>query len=223
MSIEAWKRRVTHSANVSPDLLMNNPDNVKIHPESQVDAMRELLKQVGYVGDVLVSQRSNVVLDGHMRIMIAIRDGEPTIPVSYVDLSATEEQQAMVYLFQTTRMARLDPLILERAIDSVGITDDQVGAFLGSLAAQHGIEYTDAYAAAMASIGEQPTEDGGVLTTHDRHYFGAVDEDQPFVIGDIAFLIDADTFEAWAGRMRAEFTTRPRTIMFEVVRRLGLQ
>jgi len=63
--------------------------------------MTDVLDELGWLQGVLVNERSGLVIDGHMRLDLAVRQGQPTIPVSYVDLSDQEE---------ATVLATLNPL-----------------------------------------------------------------------------------------------------------------
>jgi hypothetical protein len=77
---------------VAPDQLLANPKNFRVHPRHQQDALKGVLSEVGWVQDVIVNVRTNTVVDGHLRVMLALRHNEPTIPVKYVDLSQAEPQ-----------------------------------------------------------------------------------------------------------------------------------
>jgi hypothetical protein len=87
----AWRNRITGSGQEAPDQLLANPANWRIHPKAQQDALAGALDQVGWVQQVLVNRRTGFVVDGHTRFALALRRGEPTVPVLYVDLDPAEE------------------------------------------------------------------------------------------------------------------------------------
>lgn len=85
-----WKNRITGYADVPPDQLMASPANFRRHPKNQQDAFLGVVDDVGFVDPVLVQQSTGMVLDGHLRVELALRTNQPTIPVKYVDLTDAE-------------------------------------------------------------------------------------------------------------------------------------
>ena len=53
------------------------------------------------MAEVLVNQTTGNVVDGHLRIELALARGEPTVPVTFLEL--TDEEERLV-------LASLDPL-----------------------------------------------------------------------------------------------------------------
>lgn len=84
-----------------------NPLNFRGHPDSQRNATEESLDTLGYVGSIKKSLNSGVVLDGHLRIEIALaKDPSIQLPVDYYDLTPDEELLALQILDATTEMAQ---------------------------------------------------------------------------------------------------------------------
>jgi hypothetical protein len=110
-----WQNRIIGHGEEAPEQLLASPRNWRIHTRQQQEALDELLKRVGWVQTVVVNQTTGHVVDGHLRVVHAIGIGEPTIPVSYVDL--TEDEEALV-------LATLDP------IAELAVVDDQALASL---------------------------------------------------------------------------------------------
>ena len=75
----------------SPEQLLANPANARIQPQGQQRLLEKALEAVGWIDEVTVNRRTGRVVDGHLRVAIAMRRGEATVPVRYVDL--TEEQE----------------------------------------------------------------------------------------------------------------------------------
>ena len=96
-----WRNRIIGIEDVAPDSLLANPANWRIHPKHQQDALEGVLNEVGSVQQVIVNQRTGNLIDGHLRVTLAMRRNEATIPVNYVDLSPEEESLIL---------ATLDPL-----------------------------------------------------------------------------------------------------------------
>lgn len=86
-----WRNRIIGHGIARVDELLANPRNARIHPKSQSDALEGVLESVGIVQDVIVNQRTGFMLDGHLRVSLALRRGEPDLPVKYVDLNEAEE------------------------------------------------------------------------------------------------------------------------------------
>src|SRR5688500_6761108 len=87
-----WRNRIVGHADVAPADLVPNPANWRGHPPEQQRALAGALAEVGWVAEVLVNQTTGHVVDGHLRIELALARKEPSVPVTYVELSETEEQ-----------------------------------------------------------------------------------------------------------------------------------
>ena len=83
----AYENRIVGTGTEHPEQLLANPNNWRIHPKSQQDALESLLDDVGWVQNIIVNQRTGHVVDGHMRAAVAISKNETEVPVVYVDLS----------------------------------------------------------------------------------------------------------------------------------------
>src|SRR4051812_41145970 len=111
-----WSTRIVGQGEEAPEQLLANPRNWRIHPKHQQDALQETLDRVGWVQSVIVNRITGHVIDGHLRVGLAISKGEETIPVSYVELDDEEERLVL---------ATLDPL--------AGVGGTGGGAFKGVL------------------------------------------------------------------------------------------
>jgi ParB-like chromosome segregation protein Spo0J len=104
----AWRSRITGTGTEAPDQLLAHPDNWRVHPKAQQEALAGVLDQVGWVQNVLVNQRTGHVVDGHLRVALAISRNEPSVPVVYVDLSPDEERLVLASLDPIAAMATTD-------------------------------------------------------------------------------------------------------------------
>lgn len=109
-----WNNRIVGHGEEAPDQLLANPRNWRIHPKAQQEALAGLLGQVGWVQDVIVNRRTGHVVDGHLRVALAISRDEPVVPVVYVDLDEGEERLVL---------AALDPLAAMAITDSDQLFD----------------------------------------------------------------------------------------------------
>lgn len=74
-----WRNRIVEYGQEAPDQLLANPANWRIHPKSQQDALAGVLDQVGWVQTVIVNRQTGHVVDGHLRVSLAISRNEPSI------------------------------------------------------------------------------------------------------------------------------------------------
>lgn len=136
---EQWRNRITGHGEEAPDQLLANPANWRIHPKAQQDALSGVLSQVGWVQDVIVNRQTGHVVDGHLRVSLAISRKEPTIPVVYVDLSPEEEALVLATLDPLSAMAAADKDKLDTLLREVASSDAAVMGMLAELAAEEGI------------------------------------------------------------------------------------
>jgi hypothetical protein len=130
----AWRNRIVGSGEESPDQLLGNPANWRIHPKAQQDALTGALDQVGWVQQVLVNRRSGFVVDGHARVALAISRGETTVPVLYVDLDLDEEALVIATLDPIGAMATADDAKLRALLADITVDDAGLLALLSDLA-----------------------------------------------------------------------------------------
>jgi hypothetical protein len=132
-----WRNRITGYGDVDPKSLLANPKNWRIHPESQQAALAAVLDQVGWVQVAAVlNQRTGFVVDGHLRIALAITRDEPTIPVGYVDLSDAEEDLILASLDSIGGAAVTDAAKLSALLSGLELADPALDALFGDLMAE---------------------------------------------------------------------------------------
>ncbi len=128
-----WKNRIIGEADIAPDQLLANPLNWRIHPKFQQDALRGVLKDVGWVQRVIVNQSSGNIIDGHLRVSLALRHGVETVPVIFVDLTEDEENEILATLDPLAAMAGTDKTKLNELLNVVTSQDESVMAMLSEL------------------------------------------------------------------------------------------
>jgi hypothetical protein len=195
------RNRIVSYADVAPGELLEHPDNLVIHTAEQEAQMEHLLKTVGWVARVLVNKNSGRIIDGHMRVVVAQRNGAKTVPVAYLDLSDDEERKALLYLKRTTALARIDPVNLEVLINSVVTDDDTVSQMLQAFAAE-----------------------AGVLAKQERDKPREVVEYVTVKLGDyLEFQVSYGVYVYWRGQLQSLYRTRHDTIAYAIAVRLGLR
>lgn len=103
-----WKNRIVGHGRERPDQLLANPLNWRIHPEVQQDELEKVLEIVGWVQDVIVNQRTGHMVDGHLRVQLALRRDEEEVPVTYIDISEEEERLVLLVLDPLAALAGTD-------------------------------------------------------------------------------------------------------------------
>ena len=136
---KAWRNRIIGHGEEAPDQLLANPQNWRIHPQHQQDALESVIDRVGFVSEVTVNKRTGYVVDGHLRVAMAISRGEPSVPVTYVDLSPEEEALVLTTFDPIAAMAGADKAQLETLLASLAGEQDGVRALLDGMARDHGI------------------------------------------------------------------------------------
>ncbi len=83
------KNRITGLTTVPAKSLAPHPDNIRLHPPHQVEQVRGLMDEVGWVKPILVYPHGDGwrILDGHLRANL---DPEADVPVLTTDLNEAE-------------------------------------------------------------------------------------------------------------------------------------
>ena len=148
-----WRNRIIGSADVAPDQLLAHPSNWRLHPGNQQNALTDLLGDehgVGWVARVMVNKRTSelwpegdrnveTVVDGHLRVALAMRHNQPTVPVDYVDLTPAEEALVLATFDPIGAMATASAEQLDAVLREVQTGSEAVGQMLADLAGHAGL------------------------------------------------------------------------------------
>ena len=129
-----WQSRIVGYGEEAPGNLMANPRNWRTHPDEQVSALGGVMREVGIVQNVIVNKRTGHLIDGHARVEEAVRIKQPTIPITYVDLSEEEEALILATLDPITALAQSDTVKLDALLHDVSTADPAIMAMLDELA-----------------------------------------------------------------------------------------
>jgi DNA modification methylase len=137
MTATAWANRIVGHGEEAPGGLLANPANWRLHPKEQQDALAGVLSEVGWVQDIIVNRRSGHVVDGHLRISLALREAARSVPVVYVDLDPAEEALILATLDPLAAMATTDEAKLAELLADITLPDEAelegLAALLASL------------------------------------------------------------------------------------------
>ena len=108
--------------------LSAHPMNFRKHPEAQRRTMAAALDEVGKVAPLVENLRSEekgwpagtdpVLIDGHLRMELALERGEDNLPVVVVDLTEHQEQLALATLDPIGAQAEPDKKLLAALLDA---------------------------------------------------------------------------------------------------------
>lgn len=139
-----WRSRIVGHGKESPEQLLANPLNsYKIHPTEQQQAVQGLIDEVGVVKSVIVNRSTGYVLDGHLRVALAISRREEEIDVEYVELTEEEEALVIVALDYTAGMSAVDREELKNALQQVKPKSQSNRALMEAIARDAGIDLND--------------------------------------------------------------------------------
>jgi len=158
---DRWKNRIVGDADVDPATLLPNALNWRLHGTTQGAALTGVLTEVGWVQRILVNQRSGTLIDGHLRLKLALDRHEPTVPVLYVDLSDAEEHLVLATLDPLSAMAETDAGAFHALLDQVESGDAAVQALLSQLAEDAGL---------IPKVDPMPTPGEGDVETLETSY-----------------------------------------------------
>lgn len=131
--LAGWRNRITRYGEEAPDQLLAHELNWRIHPKAQQDALREVLHSVGFVQNVIISERTGKCLDGHLRIQLAISENQPTVPITYVDLAPEEEALVLASIDPLSAMAGRDTEKLNELLAQFSVEPGALSDMLGGI------------------------------------------------------------------------------------------
>ena len=136
-----WRNRIIEYGQEEPEDLLANPRNWRIHPKTQQDALSGVLDEIGWIDDVIVNKRTGFVVDGHLRVSLAISKGDGKVPVKYVDLSEEEEMIVLATIDPIAAMAATDKDKLSEVFDVIQSDNEQVQQLLDDIAKKERLEF----------------------------------------------------------------------------------
>ena len=131
-----YENRIVGHGSRDPRDLLENPENWRTHSAAQLAALAGVLENVGFVQSVIVNQRTGLLVDGHARVALAVKTGQPAVPVVFVDLSKKEERLILATLDPLGALANSDADKLESLMGTLDIRDPAFAGLLESLEAK---------------------------------------------------------------------------------------
>lgn len=125
-----WRNRIVRYGEEPPSALVANERNWRTHPRAQHEALAGALSKVGIVQNIVVNARTGRMIDGHLRVEMALASGQPTVPITYVDLSEDEEKLVLATIDPLTGLAGTDKKLLDSLITDLRLSE--LGLDLGN-------------------------------------------------------------------------------------------
>lgn len=145
MGETTWQVRIVRTGEAAVRDILAHPLNARHHSFRQEQVLTAAIRGLGVIEEVIISDRSGLLLNGHLRLKIAQAEHQPTIPAIWVDVTEAEEALILSTFDALGAMATISGKILEKTLDRVKAgRGDQLGAFLDRLrsdggAAGHGL------------------------------------------------------------------------------------
>lgn len=139
-----WSNRIVGYEELQVSDALFNPENWRVHPREQQEALAGVLRQVGIVQNVVVNKRTGHLVDGHLRVLLADREGMATVPATVVDLTEEEERLILATLDPLAALAGADKEKLDSLLHEVQTDDPSIQAMLSGLAEENGLYFGDA-------------------------------------------------------------------------------
>lgn len=108
-----WASRIVGHGTEDPTQLLAHPLNFRIHTALQSQLVEENLDRLGWIDEVTVNRATGRVINGHLRVVLAMRR-EERVPVRYVELSEAEEQLALATFDPLSALAEIDAALLDQ-------------------------------------------------------------------------------------------------------------
>lgn len=134
-----WRNRIVgHGEKPARDFLAN-PANWRIHSAEQQSTLDGVLTGVGWVATVTENSTTGHLLDGHMRVLEALKQGEDTlVPYTLVELSLEEEALVLATFDPLGTMASADAAQINNLLTDIQSDNAAIQSLLGTLAQDAG-------------------------------------------------------------------------------------
>jgi hypothetical protein len=154
------ENRIVAQGTEAPDQLLAHPQNWRQHPPEQQNALLDALKEIGWVKAVTVNRLTGHVIDGHLRVMLALREDVAEIPVDYVELTDDEENLALATIDPIAELAKTDQAKLNFVLEAASVKSEESTALLDLIDKMRG-QATDAALRLYTGTEEDEDEDFG--------------------------------------------------------------
>lgn len=103
--------------------LVDNPNNVKIHTQEQIELIKKSIDKLGF-NSIVVIDEENMILAGHGRVLALKETGEKTVPCLKIsNLSEEEKLQIMMMDNTSVLMTGIDEEMAKLVIEKLELAE----------------------------------------------------------------------------------------------------
>lgn len=121
-----WRSRIVGHEKMNPLALVANPRNYKAHPVNQRKALLMAIDDVGFVRSITVNKQTGTIIDGHLRVALAIQEKQAAVDVELVELSPREEIRVLASMDPIGGLAEVDGKKLDALLADLAGSDTDV-------------------------------------------------------------------------------------------------
>ena len=115
-------------------------DKIREKIKNLEEALKGAIEEIGIIDDVTENINTGTVVDGHMRITLAMREGDHTVlPYKLVNLTPEEEDYALLTKDPITVMANAEKEQLSNLLEEVKSGNSVVQQMLSEMAEREGL------------------------------------------------------------------------------------
>lgn len=196
--------------------LKHDPNNVRLHDERSLAAVRKSLQEFGWRNVVVVRRSDNVILAGNARVTAAREMGWLTAPVLFVH---ADEQQSARYALLDNRSAELaswDMDVLLRELETMdaatleiaGFTPEEFAGFAESMA--DAIEESEAEAESAEAEQQEAAQEQRITLTHTP-----ATEEAPAIV-QVRIELTEEQHERWKRALEMAEAAEPQRSVSEL-------
>lgn len=103
--------------------LIDNPNNVKIHTQEQIELIKKSIDKLGF-NSIVVIDEENMILAGHGRVLALKETGEKTVPCLKIN-NLTEEEKLQIMMMDNTSvlMTGIDEEMAKLVIEKLELAE----------------------------------------------------------------------------------------------------
>lgn len=103
--------------------LIDNPNNVKIHTQEQIELIKKSIDKLGF-NSIVVIDEENMILAGHGRVLALKETGEKTVPCLKIsNISEEEKLQIMMMDNTSVLMTGIDEEMAKLVIEKLELAE----------------------------------------------------------------------------------------------------
>lgn len=195
-----WKNRIVGHADVDPKKIVANPLNYKVHSVLQERTLEGAIREIGCIRSVTINKRTGRLVDGHLRVTLALKRKIKSVPVEYVDLSEKEERAALACLDPLVKLAGEDDDKVRELANALGDDTPEIRTLIEGL---------------VEDDNDEPPQEDEKVSFH-------VKADTLIKIGTYRFPIKRRAYEKWMNKIKAKTGHDEDSVIAELKKRLGL-